>query len=172
MKELLYDYEPSQDDTIDELMFHILEDKIIEKNDNLFTFLFSKMIEDKTILQNYLKYLIAKYNYGNQYSIKTFLRFFSKEYEQFHDDFLLVINKSLYFQKENDILLNRLGFNVSSLPVTYFGYSIVAKLCKNALEKKGNFQAFICLKNISSSFPFLFEKNIQEIFDIVLLTCF
>lgn len=74
---------------------------------------------------------------------------------------------TFYFNKDNMLLIKKPTFRLSSLPISDFGISIILRLYKEVDKNVENFQAFVILKNIASSFPFLFLKNPQQVFDVV-----
>lgn len=166
VKEELFGTSINEDDTIDEILDHILNDPNPERNNIHFLILIYKMIEDKVLLHGYLTYIVT-WNYDSYYSIENYLSMFKKEYEYFPEDFVQITNKIFQFQEEENVLLMKTNFNISSLQSTEFGLSIVSNLYKSIEDKPDCFQSFLCLNNISNAFPFLFEENTPKMFDIV-----
>lgn len=167
LRETIYGFVPNKDINVDDLITHILYSRHPEKKESLFKLLFDKMMDDKEILKSYLGYCVSKYR-KSTFSIDHFLNAFSNEYEKYQDDFMTTVNEQFYYNKQNNILIRNPNYKLSSLPISEFGVSIITRLFDEVEKKSANFQAFVCLKSIASTFPFLFLKDPQRIFDIVL----
>lgn len=155
--------------SIDELLSYILSDPILEQNDQLLELLFNMMLKDRDILIGYLCNLA--YKYGNRsFFVKVYLRLFRDEYLKFPNEFIEVTNMIFYCQRREKTLLRKIDFRITNLPSkdSELGKSVIMKLFNSIKEKNGNFQAFLCLRSIAGSFPFLFENYPEEVFNIVL----
>lgn len=166
VKEALYGYIVSEQDTIDQLLEKILNDPNAEQKEKSFNLLFEKMIKDKDIL-NY--YLVLMVNHFRDYNLNAnkYLTLFLNEFEKYNEDFIKATNDAYYYNANENILIKKANFYFNSLPIPEYGLSIVSKLYK-IIENEKSYQAFLCLKNIASTFPFLFNKEPQKVFDLVL----
>ena len=167
ISDLIFGFIPNEKSDIDDLLKHILSHPNPEKDDQLFKVLFDKMICDQDILHSYLGYAVAKYSNFN-YPIKKFLTMFLNEFKQYPTVFMEVVNSQFYYNERSKSLIRKPDYDLSSLPISEYGLSIISKLYKAVENKTNCFQAFLCLKNIASSFPFLFINNPQQVFDVVL----
>ena len=163
----LFEFVPTEETEIETLISCILVDPCIEKNNQIFQLLFNKLIKDKEILQYYLEHLICLHSYNCNYTT-TILKKLLVEYDNYQDFFIDVINQNFFFDKNINILFKRKNYIPHFSSVSGLGSLVLSKLFKEVEEKPLNYQVFVCLKNVASSFPFLFENDPQQVFNAVL----
>lgn len=159
----------SKEDEVDHLLSIILNDPKIETNDLAFKQLFELMIKDQEILQCYLTYLVIQYSHqikNIKVTTENMLKYLKKEYDLYSETLVDIINNAFYINQKNNQLMKKENI-LSSLPISKFGQTIIFKLFDSIKKKPGNYEAFICLKHISSSFPFLFNNLFDQMCDIV-----
>lgn len=151
---------------IDELIMNLLCDTQPEINIKLHSTFLNKMLEDEEIRDSYYGYLIST-NLECSIKVDVFLKKYLREFREDPNNFISAVNKQYIYNAKDNVLRKKMDFKISSLPVSKFGVSIVNKFLTSIKEKPNNFQAFVALKNISYMYPFLFNVNTQEIFEIV-----
>ena len=167
----IQDVDQNDNENVDHILSNILSDPNLKDIDFSLKKLFDIMMKDKEIRQSYLTYLILSYafksNLINSLSVIGILKLFKKEYELYKDEFVDIVNKIYYYNGKESTFLAKDGFILTSLPISEFGQSIIFKLFDSIKRKPGNYEAFIFLKSISSSFPFLFDRIFDKVCDIV-----
>ena len=97
------------------------------------------------------------------------MKLFINEYEQNPDLFMNIVNSFYVFDVQKNALIFDSNYSLNSLQNPDFGFSIVSKLFESINEKSiDKYSAFLCLKNIAKKFPFLFNKDCQQLFNISL----
>lgn len=151
---------------IEELIMNLLCDTQPEVNIKLHSTFLNKMLEDEEIRDSYYGYLIST-NLECSIKVDVFLKKYLREFREDPNNFISAVNKQYIYNAKDNVLRKKMDFKISSLPVSKFGVFIVNKFLTSIKEKPNNFQAFVALKNISYMYPFLFNVNTQEIFEIV-----
>lgn len=170
--ETLFGYTPNEQESIDDLIDHMLADPFLNKNEMSFYLLFKKMIADSNVLHNYICYIISRYH-DHSLSIETHLTIFSRYFQLYPNEFIAATNQLYYFNSEKGILLKKPEFKLSSLQNSETSLSIISKLFNHIRKQQsegnkiGSYQAFFCLRVIGCSFPFLF-RDFKEIIDLIL----
>lgn len=167
VKEELFGYIISEQDSVDQLLEKMLNDRNVDLKDKSFLYLFEKMIENEDMKHSYLVYSVNRYR-DYHLAIGDYLTVFLKEFLKFQDDFVKVTNEVYYFNRNEGILIKKPDFKFASIPIPEFGLTIVEKLYQSIQNDKQVFQSFFILKTIASSFPFLFGKDPQKVFETVL----
>lgn len=167
IKNCLFNFIPNdENDEVDDLLSSILSDSNIEYDDTKMKSLIDLMLKDKEIFHAYVTYLLCSYEI-TAFSIEKILILHRKEFELDKDEFVNAINRVFYYNQTERNFIQKEGFFLSTLPVSAFGQSIIKKLFKLAESKAGNYEAFICLKHISSTFPFLFNNLFDKTIEVV-----
>ncbi|KAK8847083.1 hypothetical protein M9Y10_019661 [Tritrichomonas musculus] len=167
-KEILFNYIPLDLKIIDELISEILEDPQPETHFLNFEFLFKEMMKDKSIAMDYINILLEKISSKVELKPDLILQLYDDEYRLYGDCFINALRRVFSFHSTFKIFVRKAEFVTISKPISKIGQFLVSKLFKEVEVKKGNYQVFFVLKNVASSFPFLFATNPQAIFDSVL----
>lgn len=158
-KQLIFKNIPIDKISTDKLINEILTDQQQEKNSFYFDFLFKKLMKDKSIATNYYTILFEKNCDNHEINLECLLRKYENQYFENVSCFINAFINMFGFQAKSTAFIKKLDFKRVQCPSSNFAFSIISKLLKN-----GSYQAFICLLNISSSFPFLFANNHSKLF--------
>ena len=139
----------------------ILKDPKPEENKEIFLSLFKVLMQDKVIAINYFTTQFEKYASNSKLDPSIIIKKLSNWLQNKKDIFLESLHRSYTYNPNDNCFYKRL--NVPKLPQSELGNSIISKL-----YKVKNYQAFVCLTNIASCFPFLFASNTKQLIDIVL----
>ncbi|KAK8843764.1 hypothetical protein M9Y10_024834 [Tritrichomonas musculus] len=145
----------------------IIADSQPEKNNSFIEYLFEILMSDFSIANEYISILLEKITINQKIEPKLILENYKKLYDNNKSIFMNALG-SLYKYSSNAFIRKLSSLNDNSFNMSKVGFSLVSILLDEASKQSGSFQAFFCLKNIASSFPFLFSNNPTKIFKTVL----
>ncbi|KAK8852883.1 hypothetical protein M9Y10_017875 [Tritrichomonas musculus] len=170
IKYKIEEYVPNSDESIDDILSHILSMPLPEYKSEPIRILFEKINENEEMLQMYLTFLTFKYD-TIEYDVDCFVKRFAREYEKYPEKFVEAAEKTFKLVKSGNklgkSLIRNIDFTLYSMNIPEIGSSIVTKLFNAIDERPNNHQAFFCLKSISHSYPLLFYNRQKEVFDHV-----
>ena len=131
--------------------------------------IFDLLMTDYSIQKKYLIYLCEKMYFSQSLSPKDILALYSYEYANYHYLFIKAIDSCYTLNITSNIFVRRFNRKVkTSFRVPKIGLLLITFLYDLVSSNPSNYQAFFCLLNLSSAFPFLFNDNPEKLFNSVL----
>lgn len=152
---------------LDKFLLDILTIEKIENTHSIFEMLFKILMKDDLIATNYLIVLFEKISFTWNIEPKVFLEKYSNEYKTYKDLFINSMRKVFGFHPISQEFVRKTKVKNISTNQS----KILTKIFDLTNKKINDYQSFILLQNIASSFPFLFSHlNIKKLFSTVVKT--
>lgn len=146
---------------INEIISAIMEYNQPEYLFEPFECLFKKLLRDPSIATNYFIFLFDKIVKSNSISPSLLLQSFSNFYKSHKNEFIKAIKIVFTYDPTSNTFIRNPSF--VRPPPSKIGISLISDLIEKTKDDRTKYQAFICLYNLASSFPFLFNKSIFNI---------
>lgn len=137
-------------------------------NQLLLEILFKNLMNDESAATGYLVILLQKIINNNHTTAELILKNYSKEFQKYENSFTKAVNLLFVADLKNDHFIQKPEFESYSSFCSEFALSVISNIFNSLNEKRAKCNAFIIMKNIASSFPFLFESKSLQIFNSIL----
>ena len=152
----------------DEILSLILGDPHPEQKDYLFDILFNELMKEESIAINYIIVLFEKVTKEKSVERSFFLKMFSKEYKEYGNLFILALRQCFTYNVKSKTFVRKINDNNIYLPQSEKGIYLVNYLYNLISGTPDYYQAYYCLLNLASVFPFLFADDPIKLFEVCL----